>query len=97
VKVHGKLQINNIDALVKAALAGLGITHQPTFMVSELIRKNKLKIITIPGYSFKSPTIYALYPSREHLPFKVRAFIEALITWVTPTPQWDKTIILSNS
>ncbi len=90
VEVHGKLQINNIDALVKAAIAGLGITHQPTFMVSELIRKRKLQIVTIPHYFFLSPTIYAVYPSREYLPLKVRAFIEALIAWVTPIPPWDK-------
>lgn len=90
VEVQGRLQINNIDALVKAAIAGLGITHQPTFMVSELIRKRKLCVVTIPNYSFLSPTIYAVYPSREYLPYKVRAFIDALVEWVTPTAPWDK-------
>jgi len=89
VEVHGRLQINNIDALIKAALAGLGITHQPTFAVSELIRKGKLQVITIPDYDFISPSIYVVYPSREYLPYKVRAFIAALIEWVTPAPAWD--------
>jgi DNA-binding transcriptional LysR family regulator len=92
IEVNGRLQINNIDALVKAAIAGMGITHQPTFMVSELIQKRKLEVVTIPNYVFLSPTIYAVYPSREYLPYKVRAFIEALIEWVTPIPTWDKKI-----
>lgn len=90
IAVNGRLQINSIEALTNAALAGLGITHQPTFMVSDLIRKKKLQIVAIPGYSFISPDIYVVYPSREYLPYKSRAFITALIDWVTPIPPWDR-------
>jgi DNA-binding transcriptional LysR family regulator len=93
VEVKGRLKVNNIDALIEAALAGFGLTHQPTFLAGDLIRAGKLKIVTIPNYRFFSPHFYIVYPSRHYLPPKVRAFISALTEWMSPHPVWDKELV----
>lgn len=90
IEVEGRLQINNIDALMHACIAGLGLAHFPTFLASPMIREGKLAMITIANYAFLSPNIYIVYPSRQYLPSKVRAFITALTKWVTPEPVWDR-------
>lgn len=93
VEVQGRLQINNIDALVQATIAGFGLTHLPTFLACTFIRAGKLKVVTFPHHHFLSPNIYIVYPSRQYLPPKVRAFITALTEWVTPEPVWDRGMV----
>jgi DNA-binding transcriptional LysR family regulator len=78
VKTNVRMHANNGDTCVAAALAGIGITRQPTFMLSEYIRSGKLVPI-LPGYMSAELGIYAVYPSRTHLPAKVRATIDFLV------------------
>ncbi|EJL86748.1 transcriptional regulator [Herbaspirillum sp. CF444] len=78
VKTNVRMLANNGDTCVAAALAGIGITRQPTFMLSEHIRSGKLVPI-MPDYMSAELGIYAVYPSRTHLPAKVRATIDFLV------------------
>jgi len=78
VKTQARMYANNGDTCVAAALAGIGITRQPTFMLSEHIRNGKLVPI-MPEYISLEAGIYAVYPSRTHLPPKVRATIDFLV------------------
>jgi DNA-binding transcriptional LysR family regulator len=78
---------NNGDTCVAAALAGIGITRQPTFMLSEYIQSGKL-IPLMPEYSAVELGIYAVYPSRTYLPAKVRAAIDFLVR-VFEEVKWD--------
>ena len=78
VKTNVRMHANNGDTCVAAALAGIGITRQPTFMLSEHIRSGKLVPI-MPDYMSAELGIYAVYPSRTHLPAKVRATIDFLV------------------
>jgi len=89
VEVKSRLQINNIYALLMAALKGIGITYQPTYLVGDEIRKGKLKVITLKDCHPVEPSIYAIYPSRNYLPAKVRAFIDAMLLKFSPPP-WDR-------
>lgn len=70
-----KLAINNGDAIVAAALAGIGICQLPTFMVQEYLNDGKLEKV-LDNYGVGSLPINALYPQNRHLSSKVRAFIE---------------------
>jgi len=70
-----KLAINNGDAIVAAALAGIGICQLPTFMVQGYLTEGKLKKV-LDDYGVGSLPINALYPQNRHLSSKVRAFIE---------------------
>jgi LysR family transcriptional regulator for bpeEF and oprC len=70
-----KLAINNGDAIVAAALAGIGICQLPTFMVQGYLNEGKLEKV-LEAYGVGSLPINALYPQHRHLSSKVRAFIE---------------------
>ena len=77
IKTQARMHANNGDTCVAAALAGIGITRQPTFMVHEHIRSGAL-VALMPSYNVTELGIYAVYPSRTHLPAKVRATIDFL-------------------
>jgi LysR family transcriptional regulator, regulator for bpeEF and oprC len=70
-----KLAINNGDAIVAAALAGIGICQLPTFMVQGYLTDGKLEKV-LGDYPTGSLPMNALYPQNRHLSSKVRAFIE---------------------
>ena len=70
-----KLAINNGDAIVAAALAGIGICQLPSFMVQGYLTEGKLEKV-LGDYGAGSLPINALYPQNRHLSSKVRAFIE---------------------
>jgi LysR family transcriptional regulator, regulator for bpeEF and oprC len=70
-----KLAINNGDAIVAAALAGIGICQLPSFMVQGYLTEGKLEKV-LSDYGAGSLPINALYPQNRHLSSKVRAFIE---------------------
>lgn len=70
-----KLALNSGDAIVAAALAGIGICQLPSFMVQGYLTEGKLEKV-LGDYGAGSLPINALYPQNRHLSSKVRAFIE---------------------
>ena len=91
VKVSGNVHGNNCDILCSAAVEGLGVIVQPTFLVYELLREKKLSRI-LEGWETDDSTIYAVYPSRQFLTPKVRSFIDFLVERFGQNPYWDKGI-----
>lgn len=77
VRVHSRMHANNGDSCVQAALGGVGITRQPTFMIDQYLRSGQLVPI-LTDFGIPSLGIYAVYPSRAHLPAKVRAMLDFL-------------------
>ncbi|MBO9537064.1 LysR family transcriptional regulator [Herbaspirillum sp.] len=77
VKINSRIHVNNGDSCVAAALGGAGITRQPTFMIDQYLRSGQLVPI-LPDYTAPDLGIYAVYPSRSHLPPKVRAMLDFL-------------------
>jgi DNA-binding transcriptional LysR family regulator len=89
VRIKGPMHANNGDLLREAALAGMGIILQPSFIVGDDIRSNKL-ITLLPGYTAAMTHIYAVYPSRQHLSAKVRTFVDYLVEQFGDNPYWDR-------
>jgi DNA-binding transcriptional LysR family regulator len=75
VRVSGDLRSSDPHALRAAALAGQGVVLLPDAMVSEDLRTGRL-VRVLSGYSAESATVRAIYPSRRHLPMKVRTFLD---------------------
>ena len=75
VPLQGALRMNNSLALREAALQGAGIVLIPTFIVGDDIRAGRL-IRLLPEYALLEVSIYAVYPQRQWLSPKVRAFID---------------------
>lgn len=77
VKVEGNLHSNNGDLLAAAAAAGVGILLEPEFIVAPELKRGSVVPLLAP-YSAPVSPIYAIYPSRRHLPAKVRVFVDFL-------------------
>lgn len=77
VTVRPRLRANNGETCRDAALAGLGITQQPDFLVRDHLAAGRL-VEVLPESCSRELGIYAVYPSRKHLSGKVRALAEFL-------------------
>lgn len=88
VAVTGRTRMNNSLAIRQAVLAGAGITRTPTFVVGRDLQEGSL-IQLLPEFEQLELSIYLVYPQREHLAPKVRAFIDFMATRFAGTPGWD--------
>jgi DNA-binding transcriptional LysR family regulator len=92
VKVRGEVVCNNSLALRAILLGGGGITMAPTFLVGDDIANGRL-VSVLSNYHIKPISIYAVYPHRQYLAAKVRAFLEFLSVHIQPdAPYWDKSL-----
>lgn len=88
VTVKGSWRANSGDILRIAALAGEGITCQPSFLVGEDMRSGRL-VRVLREYFLPDLAMYAVYPSRRHLSAKVRALVDYLSGELADPPPWD--------
>jgi DNA-binding transcriptional LysR family regulator len=71
------IHTNNGDTCRAAALAHQGIILQPTFLVGADLAAGTL-VELLPAYQAMEMGIYAVYPTRKHVPPKVRALVAFL-------------------
>jgi len=88
VAVSGNLRGNTGDILIDAAIKGLGILLQPSFLVYEALRDKRLVRI-LPEWQVDPLFVYAVYPDRKFLPSKVRSFIDFIAERLGPEPYWE--------
>lgn len=82
-KLEPALVVNDIEVACEAAIAGVGIAHVPSLVAKEAVLSGRLRLL----FADQPPAIrpvYAVYPSRQYLPAKVRLFVEALQAMVEP-------------
>ncbi|WP_136658948.1 LysR family transcriptional regulator [Nitratireductor sp. XY-223] len=77
VSVAPRLVCNSAETEMAAALAGVGITRLPSMACETEIASGALVPI-LTRYEEDPIGVFALYPSREHLAAKVRAFVDFL-------------------
>lgn len=87
--VHGRMRANNGDALTEAAIRGLGITLQPSFIVASAIEAGWLQPI-LTDYPMPELGIHALLPSNRYVPHRVRVLIDYLAERIGSTPYWEQ-------
>lgn len=78
VKVQPRMRTNSGDTCRAVALQHLGIIIQPSFLVAEELRSGAL-VEVMPRWRSLEFGIYAVYPSRKHVPPKVRLLIDHLV------------------
>ncbi|HWW06246.1 LysR family transcriptional regulator [Collimonas sp.] len=88
VKVSCVMHTNNGDTARSAALAGLGIIWQPSFLIGADLRAGRL-IPLLPDYRLPDIDVLAVYPSRRHLSAKVRVMVDFLADAFKGIPPWD--------
>jgi DNA-binding transcriptional LysR family regulator len=83
-----RMHANNMQMLLSATLAGVGIAYGPTFVFGPHIRTKEL-VELLPGYRAPELTVHAVYPTARYVPSKVRRFIEYLADAFGDRPPWD--------
>lgn len=78
VPTNGNIASNNAEALLEAALAGIGVINLPTWMVGQDLCAGNLEEV-LQAYSKPEPAVHAIYPPGRHLSAKVRAFVDYLV------------------
>ncbi|WNG17523.1 LysR family transcriptional regulator [Cystobacter fuscus] len=78
VEGRGRLRLDSGEAIRDAAVAGLGIAYLPGFLVDEDLASGRLKAL-LPSCEQVDVPIMAIYPSKRHLPAKVRRFIDLMV------------------
>ena len=89
VLVSGNYRVNNSEALLEALRAGVGIGRLPTFVAGPDLKAGRL-VKLFETYRIPDQTFYAVFPERQYLPAKVRAFLDfAIENFGGDQPYWD--------
>jgi molybdate transport repressor ModE-like protein len=75
ISIKGVLESNDGQVLRAAALEGLGILVQPTYILYDDIVAGRL-VPVLDAWDLPRLTVNLAYPSRKHLTAKVRTFID---------------------
>jgi DNA-binding transcriptional LysR family regulator len=86
--IRGRLQANNGDALLDAAIRGLGITNPPTFIAASAIEAGAVRPI-LTDFALPELGIYAVFPGNRYVPRRVRVLVDYLAERIGPEPYWD--------
>lgn len=85
VQVSGPVRVNSPVAAMQAALNGLGFALLPSYLAEPEVAAGRLSVVLEP-FCPEGPSLSAVYPHRRHLPGKVRALIDHLVTWFEAHP-----------
>ena len=77
VQMHSQLKSNSVAAVIALAKSGQGISALSKFAMQDDIDQGLLQPL-LTDYQLAPTGVYAVYPHREHVPPKVRIFIDFL-------------------
>jgi len=89
VRTQGRIEANNGDALLDAAIRGLGIAYQPTFIAAPAIEAGLLKPI-LTSFPTADWDIYAVFPGQRYVPHRVRALVDHVGERIGAHPYWER-------
>jgi len=75
VSVNGKLVINDLSAEIAMAKAGLVMIQTIASVVRDEVASGEL-VMVLPEFQIDMGRMYLYFPSRAHMPLRVRAFID---------------------
>ncbi len=84
VRISGPLSASTVDAVRAACIAGVGIAMLTYWDVHEQIARGELHRIVLTDVEPREVGIWAVFPSRTHMPARVRAFVDALRNRCSP-------------
>jgi len=83
--ISGRMRANNGDALMEAAIRGLGITCQPSFIVASALKTGELQAI-LTDYPMPELGVFVLLPSNRYIPHRVRVLVDYLAERIGASP-----------
>ena len=90
VNVPSVFKIDNASAILDATKSGAGIAYLASYLLDDEFENGSLVRLLTEWNADMALPIYAVYPRRQHLPPKVRTFIDFLSQQVGNPPHWDK-------
>lgn len=87
-RISFRHRANNGSLLSAMAVAGVGISLEPDFIVAVDVRAGRL-VRVLPDYQPPRSPISAVYPSRRHLSAKVRTFVDFLAARYAGATEWS--------
>ncbi len=90
VSISGSLDANNGDALVAAAVAGVGIVYQPVFLIAREVAGGLLVPLELDYPPACPDGVFAVHAGGRRPPAKVRALIDYLADCFSPEPGWER-------
>lgn len=88
VHVEPRLLASNGDALREAAIAGLGVLCEPSFVVHSAIKRGLLQPV-LTQYRWYGMDIFVVYPKTTRVPRRTREFIDFLVMKFGDAPYWE--------
>jgi Transcriptional regulator len=71
----GKVTYNDLELVVQAVLDGQGIAQIPAYLADEHLQNGDL-VSCLDGYAMQEQGHYICYQSRQHMPTRMRVFID---------------------
>ncbi|GAA5190235.1 LysR family transcriptional regulator [Ferrimonas gelatinilytica] len=88
IRVQGNYRVDDAPALKDAAQHGLGIVYLATYLLEQELQKGEL-VQLLPDWQLNHKlALQAVYPRRQHLPPKVRAFVEFIRGHLGDKKRW---------
>jgi len=85
---HGRLQANNGEVLLEAAVRGLGIVCEPVFIAGRALAAGTVREI-LADFPIPELGVYAVFPGNRHIPYRVRALADFLAERLGQNPPWN--------
>jgi DNA-binding transcriptional LysR family regulator len=79
---------NNGEILTQAAVDGLGVALQPTFIAYEHLAGKRLQRV-LSDYETTSVNLYVVFPPGRYTSRRVRALADYLSDYFGEQPYWD--------
>jgi DNA-binding transcriptional LysR family regulator len=89
LRVSGNMDSNSGEALRDWCLAGQGLALKSLWEIVDDLNEGRL-VPVLTDFPPPSHAIYAMYPHSQHVPPRVRAFIDFLAETYGPKPVWEK-------
>ena len=89
VKVRGRVSANDGESALAWALDGHGILMRSDWDLAPYLRSGRLRPI-LADWTLPPANIIAVYPTRQNLSARTRAFVEHLMDWFTDQRSADK-------
>lgn len=81
LQTPARFSANNGDALMAAAVAGMGLTSQPDFITHRYLESGQVRRILV-RHDPPALGVYAMLPGNRHIPMRVRVLIDTLADWL---------------
>jgi DNA-binding transcriptional LysR family regulator len=74
------LVVSNSQSVIKALSSDMGISMMPILFINQYLHSHNL--VEIKGISdFPKVGVYALFPTKSHLPYRIRLFLDFIKQW----------------